>query len=228
MGESDILERLMRLTEPVNNGWQAVDELDSKNRIRSELATKIANLQRPLYIFAAPEYLFRKKMSDWLDQGSWEEQFYTAEDKKVYVRTLEGMSKARICGDVLFAVGTFFWAAPAASAEPLVGELKKKYTERLATKWATKRPEHATTRLAETEQTNSEYFGFNQALVFYNGGLRKTVAKAKDAGDFDLGGTQSKVKRIPGMGAGTFSLDAGQAKLKVGVSICADHNRIAE
>jgi hypothetical protein len=228
--ESDLAERLKRLAEAVNTGWQAVDDLKSNKPIPSELGSKIANLQRPLYIFASPEYLFRKNMSYWSDQGSWKEHFYTAEDKEVYVSTLGALSKARDCGDVLFAAGTFFWAAPQASAEPLVSELKKKYTGRLETKWATKRPEHATTNLAQIEQTNTEYFGFNEALVFYNGGLRKTVAKAKDAGDFNLGigGTQPKVKLIPGMGAGTFSLDAGEAKLKVGVSICADYNRIAE
>lgn len=78
----------------------------------------------------------------------------------------------------------------------------------------------------EIEKTNTEYFGFNEALVFYNGGLRKTVAKSTEGGDFFL--TQNRVKLIPGMGAGTFFLDLNQAKLKVGVSICVDYGRIAE
>src|SRR5262245_8686651 len=112
-------------------------------------------------------------MSYWLGKDAWDVHFYTAEDKKVYVTALEALSKARSRGDALFAARTFFWAAPQASAQALLGDLKKKYTDHLETKWASKPPEHATTHLAEIEKTNTEYFGFNQALVFYNGGLRK-------------------------------------------------------
>lgn len=144
--EAILAERLDRLSTAVTSGWAAVDELGSEN-LPPELSDKVANLQRPLYIFAAPEHLFRKK-ANWLDKTTtWDEHFYTPEEKQVYIRTLQALSKPRSCGDVLVAAGTFLWAAPRTTAQPLVDELKTKYTERIKTKWAANPPAHATERL---------------------------------------------------------------------------------
>jgi hypothetical protein len=106
--------------------------------------------------------------------------------------------------------------------------LKQKYTERMETKWASKPPAHAQDRLAQMDKIGTDYFGFNEALIFYNGGLRKTVAKSKEAGDFSNSGSPPRITLTPGVGAGTFSLTCKEAVLKVGVSICADHSRVAE
>ncbi len=222
--ESDLKERLQRLSNAVTSGWLEVEKLSSKN-LSSELNEKIANLKRPLYIFAAPEYLFRKKSTYWGGETPWDEHFYTLDEKQVYISDLQALSKPRDCGDVLIAAGTFFWAVPRKTAQTLVDDLKQKYNKRIQTKWAAKPPTHATARLEQIEQTNTEYFGFNEALVFYNGGLRKTVAKSTEAGDFEKG---PKVRLIPGMGAGTFTLSLDNLKIKVGVSICADFGRVAE
>src|SRR5262249_26109288 len=78
-----------------------------------------------------------------------------------------------------------------------------------------------------------EYHGHNQALVYFNGKARKTISKSLDRGDFAnylCGDDGARIGLVPGIGAGTFSIEVGddKGKLKVGVSICADKNRLVD
>jgi hypothetical protein len=231
-GVKSVEERLLQLSEAVRVAWVKLDELARQHPLPPGVGGEIVNRDRPLFVFSAPEWLFRKT-TDWVgvsdDDEDWLERFYHKADRDAYCRAMEGLSKPTGQADVLMVAGTFHWVGQ--NSNPQVAELVaarvKKYEDKLQGKWKAKAPPETakvTEKLNALKTPAKPIYGFNEALVYFNGGLRKTVSKSSDAGDF----RNPAISFMPGLGAGTFSLAVGGHQMKVGVSICVDATRIAE
>ena len=228
-GDKPIAGRLSELGEAMAKGRLQIEEMASSHPLPRDVAAKIANPAQPLYLFSAPEWLCRKSTGALYgklkEEGDWEKYLYTKKDRDEYCRAMETLSKPAAQADVLTVAGTVHWAG--LRSNPQVAQLATERVDKYAKKFEAKHPPasaKAPEKLAALQRPPTAVYGFNEALVYFNGSLRKTVSKSIDAGDFDM----KEISFMPGLGAGTFSVPIGGQALKVGVSICADATRIAE
>jgi hypothetical protein len=224
--EEGVDERIEKLRKALTQGWQEVDQLDQTFPLDLSRDTDVLDHARPLYVFAAPEWLFRR--------GKDPNQTFGLDERDKFERALPTLSSGQAEGinqgrRVLLVPGTVHWRCPRSGAEDNVRGSVAAYEEKKRMKAKTVQPragavvKDITDRVLPAPQ-DKKNFGYNQALIYYQGELRKVVQKEVDAGDF--GSVDATTVLVPGLGSGAFSLkDLG---LKVGVAICYDHKRIME
>ncbi len=222
-GNREYSQRETKLREAVKDAFCKLDQFASESSLPQEGST-IVNQNKPLYIFVAPEWLF-SKTRDWRE-SSVEGIFYSRENREQYQRTLEELSGVRNKADLLLVAGSILWVEEKTSPGALsaIKEASKSYkTKKQGKVLLPKAEEVLQERKKITKGNITKYLGYNEAFVAYNGGIRKSILKSRDVGDFT---GLNDVTLVPGLGAGTFSLPVGGEWLKVGVCICADAGRV--
>jgi hypothetical protein len=227
-GTQEYGERARVLREAFNAGMAKLDSF--RSTVAGSLpASGLVNKDRPLIVFAAPEWLFRKSRNESAETPV-ESQFYTERDRETHVGLLTELSAPRGNADILMVAGSMLWCRPRdEQALKAIEQRQKEYRNKQTRKHG-KIPEEAASALAVqdklvTGDLKKLYLAYNEAFVFYNGGLRKSILKSANVGDFVLSAIEKQVELVPGLGAGTFSLEVGGQRLKTGVSICFDASR---
>ena len=231
--------REAHLSQLVQAGFAKLDAFRQKQQ-QPTFQDGIANAGRPLYIFAAPEWLFRVKR----DQFGWNPaEYFMPKHRQQYRKLLASLS-VRADVDVLMVAGSMLWIQPLdALARLQVAAETARYRVGKAVKYGfddRTRPESRLEREADvfkarepiiTGVVKKEWLGYNEALVYFNGTERKSVLKSYNASDFSMFGAENPanhVEMVYGLGAGSFSLDIAGGKLKCAVAICYDHSRPLE
>ena len=229
--------RAKRLQELVQTGFAKLDTFRAQNPIASAAQGGVVNAAKPLYVFAAPEWLFRVRRS----QFKWAEgEYFRATHRQKY-RELLGALSSRGDADVLIVAGSMLWMQPLDhAARSQLADATEQYVKAKDAKYGT--PEHVrpaarvkreTAVLSERKAivegpVTKEWLGYNEAFAYFNGAERKSVLKSFNSSDFDVGGGDTPAKHVAmvyGLGAGSFSLDMGGGKLKAALAICFDHSR---
>jgi hypothetical protein len=229
--------RARRLKELVQAGFAQLDTFRSKQPAPSS-TDGVVNADRPLYVLAAPEWLFRVRRSQF---GAFDPNEYFAEShRQRYIELLTSLS-ARRAEDVLLVGGSILWIRPLdEKAREALGASTESYRKAKDAKYGTPEKARSEKRLEKEAavfdarkavvegKVQKRFLGYNEAFAFFNGSQKKSVLKSWNAGDFDPFGAESAdkhVEMVHGLGAGSFSLDIGGGKLKVAVAICFDHSR---
>jgi hypothetical protein len=226
-----------RLKELVQAGFAKLDGFRDQHPIAREDADGVANAARPLYVFVAPEWLFRVRKGQ---LGAFDaREYFTPAQRQKYRELLVSVS-TRGDADVLLVGGSMVWIQPAdPTARRQLGEATERYVQAKDAKYGIperQRPQTRTEREAEVltarkaivEGGSKEYLGYSEAFAYFNGAERKSVLKSANAGDFSPFGQNSAEKSVAmvhGLGGGSFSLDVAGRKLKTALAICADHIR---
>lgn len=226
--------RATRLRDLVQSGFAKLDILRAKEQIASD---GVVNAARPLYVFAAPEWLFRVKKSQFKWQAG---EYYQPAHRQKYRELLAALS-SRGDADVLIMAGSMLWIQPLdPTARRQLADATEQYVKAKDVKYGT--PEHVrpaarvereaavlSERKAIVEgAVTREWLGYNEGFAYFNGAERKSVLKSFNSGDFDVGGGDTPAKHVAmvyGLGAGSFSLDIGGGKLRAALAICFDHSR---
>ena len=201
---------IKELGRALNDGFALLDKLP---KISADSAA-------PLYLFVAPEYLFKAFLPD-------KSFLYGESDVKTVHAALRELSTPTSSRpNVLVVPGTILWAREikhsASFDEQREAHLKKRLLKspndiQLHKDYA---EETADGFKRHVKSTTPLVYGHNESLIYFNGEPRKVVRKTIDTDftddDFIPNGVQ-----MPGLGAGTFTLKS--LKLKVGVEICGDH-----
>jgi hypothetical protein len=224
-----------KLEELVQKGFAKLDVLRSGDKDTGAAV----NPDKPLYVFVAPEWLFKVTDHPLRFDAS---DFYTKQHREKYANLLTGLS---VRGDahVLLVAGTMLWIEERTTeAVKALREGTEAYEKRTQAKYEDAGKPRAENRLKQEEKVKEtrqqviqgtgkmNYLGYNEALVFFDGVQRKSVLKAWNANDFEIcGGPDSVAKyvgMVHGLGAGVFHLPIGGGRLAVGVAICFDHSRV--
>lgn len=228
--------RALKFGEIVKDGFVKLETFREQHRADLEQGADIVNREKPLYVFAAPEWFFRVKEH----QIKFDEnEYFSAAERQSYLELLASLS-TKADADLLMVAGSMLWIDK--KSELTVNKVKEetdKYVEGKAKKYQEK--VRSSQRLAEEERvlkdrrelitSGKRYLGYNEAFAFFNGVQKKRLLKSFNSNDFMMNGRLldapgQQVDMVYGLGAGVFTLEIGGGRLKVGLAICYDHSRV--